>query len=82
MKTTKAGRWVLLGFNLVLATAILAQPGRAASARGGDDCVNECLRGWSACVLDGEWDCNQEISECVWGCTFPTWGPSSDPYPF
>ncbi|MDE2943814.1 MAG: hypothetical protein OXT63_06360 [Gemmatimonadota bacterium] len=82
MKTTKAGRWVLLGFNLVLATAILAQPGRAASARGGDDCVTGCLRGWSECVLDGEWGCNYEVNECVRECYFPTWGPSSDPYLF
>lgn len=82
MKTTKAGRWVLLGFNVVLATAILAQPGRAASARGGDDCMTECFRGWAGCVLDGEWDCNHELSECSYGCLFDTWGPPSDPYPF
>ena len=53
MKMTKAGRWVLLGFNLVLATAILAQPGQAESARGGNDCFAECFRGWAGCVLDG-----------------------------
>ena len=53
MKTTKAGRWVLLGFNLVLATAILAQPGQAASARGGD-CVSDCGLAWSDCVR-GRW---------------------------
>lgn len=79
MKTTKAVRWVLLGFNLVLSTAILAQPGRAASARGGDDCVNECLGGWAECVLDGEWGCNYEVNECLRGCYFPTWGSPSDP---
>ena len=79
MKTTKAGRWVLLGFNLVLATAILAQPGRAASARA-DDCQTDCIRDWSDCVLDGEWGCSYEVNECLRGCFFPTWGPPSDPH--
>lgn len=82
MKTTKAGRWALLCFNLVLATAILAQPGQAASARGGGDCTAECIRGWAGCVLDGDWGCHYELNECMLGCILPTWGPSSDPYPF
>ncbi|MCZ0936423.1 MAG: hypothetical protein OXJ54_14715 [Gemmatimonadetes bacterium] len=80
MKTTKAGRWVLLGFNLVLATAILAQPGQAASARGGD-CVSECVLAWSDCVLDGGWGCSYEVGACVEECALSMWGPS-DPDPF
>jgi len=82
MKTMKAGRWVLLGFNLVLATAILAQPGQAASGRGGDDCMTECFQGWTECVLDHIWGCNYELNQCMQGCLFPVWGPPTDPYPF
>lgn len=67
MKTMKRGRWVLLGLNLVLATAILAQPGQAASARGGD-CVGECVLGWWECVRDGEWGCYYELNRCLEDC--------------
>ena len=82
MKTTKAGRWVLLGFNLVLATAILAQPGRAASTGGGNDCFMQCFRGWAGCVLEGASDCSYELSECWDGCMSDIWSPPSIPKPF
>ena len=78
MKITKAGRWVLLGFNLVLATAILAQPGQAASVRGGD-CWEGCMRSWAQCVIDGGWDCNYKVDRCLQTCIFTIWGLDVDP---
>ena len=68
------GRWILLGFNLVLATAILAQPGQAASAHNGD-CVSDCVLEWTECVLDGGWDCYWRINECLLEKCVPVWRP-------
>lgn len=66
-------RRILLGFNIVLAATILAQPG-VASTRSSDDCTAACVREWSECVLDGDWDCYWRINECfVQKCL---WGPS------
>ena len=67
------GRWILLGFNLVLATTLLVQPG-AASTRS-DDCVSECVREWAECVQDGGWDCYRRINECLTEKCIPVWRP-------
>lgn len=57
-------RWILLGFNLVLATTILAQPGAAATP-GADPCFFECLTKWWECAVSGGWDCYWRLDECV-----------------
>lgn len=69
------GRWILLGFNLVLATTILVQPGQAAPAQSGD-CVRECMLEWTECIQAGDWDCYWRISECLFEKCFPIWGPT------
>ena len=62
-------RWVLLGVNLLLGTAILAQPGQAASASASachsGDCLCECVQEWGECVVNGGWDCNIRFSRCI-----------------
>ena len=61
-------RWTLLGFNLLLAGAILAEPGRASPVRDGNPCVSVCVREWAQCAMDGDWDCNIVFNECFKGC--------------
>ncbi|WP_420634157.1 hypothetical protein [Candidatus Palauibacter sp.] len=58
-------RWILLGLNLLLATAILAQPRKAASARNSEDCLDICGAEWSACVENEGWDCHFRFSRCL-----------------
>ncbi len=58
-------RWVLLSLNLLLATAVLAQPGQAASACQFGDCLCECAQEWGECVVNGDWDCNIQFSRCI-----------------
>ena len=71
-------RWALLGANLLLATAILAKPGQAASACYWGDCLCECLNAWSECVMgghgkgDGIWDCGSELNYCLQDTCVPT----------
>lgn len=52
-------RWVLLGFNLLLATAILVQPGEAASACDFNQCTCDCLEVWDEC-----YDSTHEARKC------------------
>lgn len=61
-------RWALLAFNLVLATAILVQPGRAASTCDFNDCTCACLGVWDNCFTD--WD---EVRKCDWLYGFCMW---------
>ena len=47
-------RWALLGFNLLLATAILVQPGGATwSTCDFNECTCECLEVWDDCFESG-----------------------------
>ncbi|WP_419167063.1 hypothetical protein [Candidatus Palauibacter sp.] len=59
----------MLGVNLLLGTAILAQPGQAASASAAacqqGDCLCECAQEWGECVVNGGWDCNIRFSRCI-----------------
>lgn len=63
----KKRRWALLGANLLLGMAILAQPGQATAAQGEQatlardraasvcyiqNCLCECVDEWTTCVLD------------------------------
>ena len=64
-------RWVLLGANLLLATAILAQPGQAAQDCYWGGCLCECINEWSECILDGYGngdgigDCYNQLNLCL-----------------
>lgn len=63
----KKRRWMLLGFNLVLATAILVQPG--AAARGCEEtpreCVCACLAEWDECDENGGKNCDDVFDRCL-----------------
>ena len=60
-------RWVLLGFNLLLATAILAQPGEAASACDFNQCTCDCLEVWDECYVPNEdvSPCDRKYNKCM-----------------
>ncbi|WP_419161119.1 hypothetical protein [Candidatus Palauibacter sp.] len=62
-------RWALLGFNLLLATAILVQPGAAASwACDFEVCICACLADWDDCDEGGGETCEADYAECEKGC--------------
>ena len=65
-------RWALLGFNLMLATAILVQPGKAASTCDYNACTCACLEVWDGCFTtwDEAWKCDLQYRVCMWwtGC--------------
>lgn len=67
----KKRRWVLLGLNLLLAGAILAEPGHAAAVPAAGDCLTECANEWAHCVLNGSWDCYYQLSTCIAEKCFP-----------
>ena len=56
-------RWALLGFNLLLATVILVQPGQAASTCDYNACTCACLEVWDACG-SGE-TCDRRYNKCM-----------------
>lgn len=60
-------RWALLGLNLVLATAILVQPGRAASTCDYNECTCACLEVWDGCFTtwDEAWKCDRKYNRCM-----------------
>lgn len=60
-------RWALLGFNLVLAMAILAQPGQAASECDFKACTCACLEVWDECFEGGEkiGRCDKKYDRCM-----------------
>lgn len=67
----KKRRWVLLGLNLLLAGAILAEPGHAAAAPAAGDCWAECVNEWARCTLDGQPDCYFRLGTCFAEKCFP-----------
>lgn len=64
-------RWTLLGFNLLLATAILVQPSWAASACDFDPCTCACLAKWDECDDAGGENCDEEYNKCSEKCDGP-----------
>ena len=64
-------RWALLAFNLMLATAILVQPGAAASTCDFNACTCACLEVWDECFdsTDDAQGCDSRYSWCM----FWTW---------
>ena len=60
-------RLALAGFNLLLATAILVQPGKAASACDFNACTCACLEVWDDCFEGGRKarKCDGRFSWCM-----------------
>ena len=59
-------RWALLGFNLMLATAILVQPGGATwSTCDFNECACACLEEWDECFESKEEDCHRKFNKCL-----------------
>ena len=61
-------RWTLLGFNLLLAAAIVAQPAWARSACDFDVCTCACLVDWDACEEAGGESCDAKFNKCYDKC--------------
>lgn len=59
-------RWTILGLNLLLATAILAQPGAATgSTCDFNACACACLEQWDDCYENRKEDCHRKFNKCL-----------------
>ena len=58
-------RWALLGFNLLLATVILVQPGQAASTCDYNACTCACLEVWDECFDSRGENCHRKYNKCM-----------------
>lgn len=54
-------RLLILG-SFIMGTIFLAQPAYA------DQCIQQCLPAYQACIAAGELGCDQVFSDCVCSC--------------